>query len=407
MPKPASLLKGFEKAIVTAKPTAKRQVIFDEATTGLALIVTPKGKKSFSIVARNPAGKQVWKRIGDPALMTVAKARDEAAQAVARVKQGQAAVLLTKAVPDSFQQVAELFMRRWVDMGGKKQDGVPLRSKSQIERQLRMNVYPQWAALPFTSIRRGIVTALLDDISTNNGPVLADRVLATLNKMFNWYRQYDEEYVNPIIPEMRRSGTIADHARTRMLSDDDIRTVWAACDSAGTFGAFCKIALLTAQRRAKVASMKWTDLEDGVWTIPAEAREKVNAGSLQLPEMALEIIKSQPQIKGNPFVFAGRGDKAFNSFSKCKKRLDKTAPIEPWVLHDLRRTAKSLMARAGVRPDISERVLGHAIGGVEGVYDRYDYAAEKAEALEALAGLVARILAGEQGNVIQMADAAR
>ena len=85
MPKPTSMLKGFERSIATIKPTSKRQVIFDKETTGLALVVSPKGKKSFSIVARGPDGKQVWKQIGDAGLMTLAAARQEAAEAVARL----------------------------------------------------------------------------------------------------------------------------------------------------------------------------------------------------------------------------------------------------------------------------------------------------------------------------------
>ena len=78
-----------------------------------------------------------------------------------------------------------------------------------------------------------------------------------------------------------------------------------------------------------------------------------------------------------------------------KKRNKKRAEVEPlpnWTLHDLRRTAKTLMARAGVRPDISERVLGHVIAGVEGTYDRHSYADEKRDALEKLATMIERIL---------------
>ena len=126
--------------------------------------------------------------------------------------------------------------------------------------------------------------------------------------------------------------------------------------------------------------------------IPAEAREKVNAGELKLPKLALDVIEAQPRQKENPFVFAGRGKKAFNSFSDGKEDLQAAAPLAPWVIHDLRRTARSLMARAGVRSDIAERALGHVIPGVEGVYDRHAYFEEKAAALEALAALVARIL---------------
>jgi integrase len=90
---------------------------------------------------------------------------------------------------------------------------------------------------------------------------------------------------------------------------------------------------------------------------------------------------------------AGVGNGPFNSFSQRKEELDAKLPAMPqWQLHDLRRTARSLMSRAGVRPDISERVLGHAIPGVEGVYDRYSYADEKADALNQLAALVEQIV---------------
>jgi integrase len=406
MPTPTSLLKGFDRAVATARPTSKRQVIFDGATTGLALIITPKGKRSFGIVARGPDGKQVWKRIGDPDGMTVATARVEAAQAVARVKAGEAAMLPPvppQAPPETFRDVATRFVARWVDKGGKKGDGVPLRSKREIERHFRTYVYPRWGEKPFLSIRRGTVTELLDELVDNNGPVQADRVLATIAKLFNWYRQYDEDYVSPIIPEMKRSGSHVSRARTRILDDDEIRTLWAACDKAGTFGNFVRVAMLTGQRRAKVATMRWQDLEGDVWTIVAEAREKINAGALKLPKLALDVVRAQPEIEGNPYVFAGAGKKAFNSFSDGKENLQLLADIAPWVVHDLRRTARSLMARAGVRSDIAERTLGHVIAGVEGVYDRHSYIDEKGQALAALASLVERILAGEgQGNVVQM-----
>ncbi|MGB9353790.1 MAG: integrase, partial [Pseudolabrys sp.] len=63
-----------------------------------------------------------------------------------------------------------------------------------------------------------------------------------------------------------------------------------------------------------------------------------------------------------------------------------------------------LMSRAGVRPDVAERVLGHAIRGVEGTYDRHSYREEKARALNALAGLIETILNPPAGNVIKIAN---
>jgi integrase len=150
--------------------------------------------------------------------------------------------------------------------------------------------------------------------------------------------------------------------------------------------------------------MRWQDIAlDGTWTIPAEAREKGTAGELVLPEMALAIIRAQPHLGENPHALAGRGDGHINGFSKAKRQFDTKLPdVEAWVIHDLRRTARSLLSRAGVRPDIAERVMGHAIAGVEGVYDRHSYRDEKAEALQRLAVLIDGIVHPRE-NVVPMA----
>ena len=133
--------------------------------------------------------------------------------------------------------------------------------------------------------------------------------------------------------------------------------------------------------------------------------EKTNAGSLQLPKAVIDIIEDQPRIAGNPFVFAaGKGNGPLNSFSQRKDEIDAKLPsnMPAWTIHDLRRTARSLLSRADVRPDISERVLGHAIAGVEGVYDRHDYDEEKGRALAALASLVDRILDPSKAKVARL-----
>ena len=150
--------------------------------------------------------------------------------------------------------------------------------------------------------------------------------------------------------------------------------------------------------------MKWGDVADGIWTISTDKREKGTAGIIKLPELALEIIEAQPRIAGNPYVFAYWGTTAFNAWAQRKQELDDMLPdMPPWVIHDLRRTARSLLSRANVRPDIAERVLGHAIPGIGGVYDRYQYNEQKAEALKQLAYLVETIINPPGGdNVVAM-----
>ena len=141
---------------------------------------------------------------------------------------------------------------------------------------------------------------------------------------------------------------------------------------------------------------------DGIWTIPTAPREKGTVGSVALPPMALHIITSQPQLGDNPYVFAGRGAGYFDSMSKPKRRLDaQLKNVQPWTIHDLRRTARSLMSRAGVSSEHAERVMGHVVGGVEGVYDRHRYDQEKATALVKLAALVDGII-NQRDNVLTM-----
>ncbi len=175
-----------------------------------------------------------------------------------------------------------------------------------------------------------------------------------------------------------------------------------------TFGGIVQMLLLTAQRREKVLSVRWQDVSiDGEWTIPTEAREKGTAGVVMLSDAARAIIVKQPRMGSNPFVFAGRGDGHFNGHSKAKRLFDAKLPDMPqWQLHDLRRTARSLMSRAGVRPDIAERVMGHAIAGVEGVYDRHSYDDEKAAALAKLAALIDGIV-NPRENVTPMRKRAK
>jgi len=230
--------------------------------------------------------------------------------------------------------------------------------------------------------------------------VQADRVLAVISKMCNWYDARSDDYVSPIVRGMRRSDSKS-RKRVRTLDAEEIRILWQVAEGQGVYGAFVQFALLTAQRRAKVGTLRWSDVDaGGIWRIPAEDREKANAQKLQLPALALSVLERLCPIALGDFVFSENGVGPINGFSKYKGWLDRELenlagqPIPPWVVHDLRRTAKSLMAKCKVPRDISERVLGHAIPGVEGGYDHYDYFEEKADALNRLNEIVAAIIAG-------------
>lgn len=394
MPSPEPLLKGFAKTIASTKPHPKKRLtISDPDTRGLFVRITPGGARTLTVIARSPEGRQVWAAIGEVDEVKLEDAREMAREGVRRIKAGlnpfpeptPVKVQLT------FKQVSSAFVKIYVNKEDQKGER-PLRSAREIERIFKKYLSPRWDDRPIESIDRDDVTALLDDLTLNNGPVMADAVLAQLSSLFSWHASRTNSYVSPIVRGMKRTKSRA-RARSRILTDEELRSVWSAANELGTFGAFVQISLLTGQRREKVASMRWADIAvDGTWTIPVEAGEKGNAGTLKLPVLARNIIKARPQIVDNPYVFAGRGKKAIAGFSACKREIDAKSGVTDWRIHDLRRTAKTLMRRAKVDRDTSERVLGHVIEGVEGVYDRHDYIAEKGAALVKLSNLVSRIL---------------
>jgi integrase len=372
-----------DATVAHLKPKPTRYTVPDPALPGHYVRVQPSGAKAFVVIARDPRGKQIWHTIGSPNVFSLDDARDAARVSIKAIKTGA-----DHTPPESFEAVAAEWLKRHVAAKG-------LRSRKEIERHVG-RVNRAWVGRDFASIRRSDVAKLLDQIEDKHGVRQADYALAVIRGMANWYAKRHENYASPIVRGMQRRSP-KEMARARILDDDEIRSVWKVASENGTHGAVLRMLLLTAQRLEKVASMRWEDVtEDGVWKIPAEAREKGNAGELVLPPAALEIIKAQPHFASNPYVYASRGSGYFTSWSKSKVAFTAKLPADmpPWVLHDLRRTARSLMSRAGVRPDIAERVMGHAIAGVEGVYDRHSYRGDKAHALKALAGLIETILAG-------------
>lgn len=372
-----------DKQIARLKVRPKRYTMPDPELLGGFIRVQPSGSKSYVAVTRDPFGKQVWTTVGSTDHLPIEKAREQARAIIANVKGGRPAVEAPPPAPDSFAVVAGNWIKRHVTAKG-------LRSQAEIERCLGKYVLPHWGDRPFAEIRRSDVARLLDHIEDEHGARQADAVLTIIRSIATWHAARDDNYVVPIVKGMKRC---TNGSRTRILDDDELRLIWKAAEEGGQFGSLVQLALLTAQRKDKLLSMRWSDISaEGVWSIPAEDREKGNAGNLVLPELALAILRRQPRILGTDLVFPPTRGKQMSS-SHGKLVLEAKLPkMKQWSVHDLRRSARSLMARAGVSPEHAERVLGHVIGGVDGIYDRHSYRDEKRIALEKLAALITEII---------------
>jgi integrase len=383
--------KMTDKGVANLKPRAAQYAVSDPELRGHWIRIQPSGTKAFWTVTRNPDGKQVWTRIGPTDAMGIEAAREQARTILHRVRAGLPA-LEPKA--ETFGAVLDNWFKRHIEGTGR-------RSRDKVADLIARHITPEFRARDLATLRRSDITALLDEIEDGHSALQADGVLTIVRACLNWHASRTD-YIPPLVRGMRRTST-KERARTRILDDAELTAVWKAAETNGVFGALVRMLLLTGQRLDKVVTMRWTDIspmtwpanEPPTWVIPWEPREKENAGALQLPAAALAILDKLPRYADNPFVFAGQNGKHISRSGKYKALFDAKLPADmaPWRLHDLRRTARSLLSRAGVRPDIGERVLGHAVGNsVQQTYDRFEYADEKAEALSKLAVLIGSIV---------------
>ena len=197
---------------------------------------------------------------------------------------------------------------------------------------------------------------------------------------------------------MKRTST-KERARSRILTDDELRAVWKVAGELEVFGGFVRLLLTTAARRAEAAKMTWDEIENADWVLPA-ARSKNGVPLVRpLSQAARAAVDAQHKILGCPFVFTAKGKRPLNDYVRPKRKIDAASGVTGWTLHDLRRTARSLMSRAGVNADVAEMCLGHTLAGVRGTYDRHSYHAEKKHAFEALAAQIGRIASPPEDNV--------
>jgi integrase len=248
-------------------------------------------------------------------------------------------------------------------------------------------VRPEIGTRSIYDLRRADIARLLDSIEDSTGRVMADRTLAYLRGCFNWQQGRDDNFVSPIIRGMTRTTT-KELERDRILTDDEIRAVWKASQR-DTFGALIGFLLLTAARRDEARMMTWQEIKGSDWVLPP-ARNKTKVELVRpLSKAVRDLLDTLP--RKSDYVFAGRNG-AINSRSRNKTQLDIASGVTDWRIHDLRRTARSLMSRAGVSSDIAELCLGHVLPGIRATYDRHSYIDEKREAFEKLAALVAQIV---------------
>jgi len=399
-------------AVRNLRTGPKRQEISD-GKNGLFVVLHPGGRKSFAVRYRfNGRSRKLTLDRG----ITLAAARKAAADAIHAVEQGRDPGVAKRqskqaqriAAANTFRVVAEQYLER----EAKKKEGERLRSLEWRRALLERLVYPTLGDQPISAIKRKAIIELLDAIEDGKlanarGPIkggatMAHSTLAIVRKIMRWYAVRDEDYVVPIVPGMARIKP-DERARSRILNDHELRRIWRTAEErSDPFAAMIRFMLLTACRRSEAAALTWDEIvEDGIgpcWLLPAK-RNKVKVDLIRpLSAAAQAILDAQAQIGDCAYVFT-YGRRPLAAFSQCKDEFDEASGVTGWTLHDLRRTARTLMSRTGVISEHAEQCLGHLLSGVRKTYNRDDFKLQKKAAFEALAMQIVGIVNPPQDNV--------
>jgi integrase len=363
------------------------------------LIRTDKGgtrREMFNVQSRvKGSTKQRKQNIGDAALISISDARTQAEKWLAQITLGHDPAAEKEAARAAasvmkFSAGAELFL-------AKKAEKLRPNSLRMAKMFLTSEHYfPKFHGKPLDQITRGDICRRLDELKSES----ASRAYAVLNGYFKWCLMRGYCSQNPMIGiESYKQGP----ARDRVLDDAELRPVWNACQD-DDFGKIVKLLILTGCRCNEIGGLKWSevDLNAGTITIPGTRTKNRRAHTLQLPPLALDIIRSTPQRVGDDYVFGQRGN-GFGSWNYAKSMLKDGCA--QWRLQDLRRSCATGMADIGIMPHVIEAVLNHASGhkgGVAGIYNRSKYADEMKSALLRWADHIANIVDGTTSNVIRL-----
>lgn len=372
--------------------SGRDEFLWDTKLSGFGVKVSAGGKRSYVYQFRLGGRKGTARRItlgehGNPLNATEARKRAESfallvSQGIDPVAAAAEAKRLT--VDLAFPAYADKFIESCEGDGWRK----------LVSGTLKKHVVPHLKKKSLPQIRKSDITDVLDRLPAKQA-ALKRNTFAVLRRLFSWAvgrgdlerSPFDGMEAPPPVP-----------ARDRVLTDDEIATIWIASEKAGSlFGPIVRLLMATGQRREEVTQMDWSEVKrsEALWQLPRERAKNNVAHVVPLNRLAIEVLDRMARGEkwprsGAVFMTSGKGP--FTAHARGKNRLDEQAavlagkPLAKWRLHDLRRTMATNFQRLGVRFEVTESALNH-VGvsrvGVAAVYQRHDWLEEKVEAFAA------------------------
>jgi len=372
---------------------------------GFGIRIAPSGKKTWVALYRfNGISKRL--SYGDFPEVTVADARIEHSEAMKKLKKGidpgEDKKLIKKINLEALtvNELVDEYLERWAK--------VRKTSWKEDQRILKGEVAKKWGAIKAKQLKRRDVIKFLDEIVVR-APVMANRTLAVLRRMFNFAIERDILEISPCFQIKMPSP---EKPRERTLSDKEINIIWHDLDKTGLALPSIlalKLELITAQRKGEVVLMEWEELSPSwdTWKISGAKTKNKKPHLVPLSKSAREILSiAREKINHEKWVFyspnkdAHISDKSLNKaicelfykkeqMAKASKNQNNKSylifnGVEKFTPHDLRRTASTSMTALGIPRFIVGKILNHTDkdNRTTGVYDLYEYFKEKKEALD-------------------------
>jgi integrase len=368
-----------------AKSTSAQTDYFDETVSGLALRVSAKGVKAWTLHFTGPTGKRARITLGRYPSTSLANARALALDAKSAVADGRD----PRGTGD--EMTVNDLAARYVEIHASG-----LRSGDEIKRRVYRNIVPVIGNVKLAELHRRDATRVVDAVTKRNAPGEAMRCFDDLRGMLRWAISRGDLDHNPIEGMRKPQGS---KPRERVLSDDEIRTLWNNLPKAlanRDYQRVIKLCLVTGQRVGEVAGMMRgeLDLKHKLWRLPGARTKNGHAHTVPLSPLAIELIGNADSEQ----VFPNSTCDPSHAVSRIIYRAQHRFGIPHWTVHDLRRSALTGMAKLGVAPIILGHIANHRTttkaGMTLGVYVHHAYEKEKREALELWADRLQGIIAG-------------
>jgi len=399
-------MKFTDASIKALKQKSERYEVWETNGKGFGLRVSPTGRKSWLFMYRfDTVSRRMT--LGTYPGLTLSGAHTAHAKAKEKLGKGIDPGVLH--AQDRAEHRGAPTVQKLVF------EYIAKRSKSkkawmEEKRILEKDVVPKWRSRKAKDIKRRDVIVLLDTIVERGSPIMANRTLGVIQRMFNFGIGRDIVEANPC-SVIERPGE--ESQRDRVLSTKEIKKFWFGlekCEMAEGTKLALQFLLISLQRKGEVAQSEWKefDLESGWWTMPKGKTKNGLPHRVYLPPTALSLLKEIKGLSGkSAYLFPsprGRGIKPITSrsLSQALLRNQENIEIEPFVPHDLRRTASSHMTGSGIPRSVVQKILNHVETGVTAVYDRYSYDKEKKSAMTKWDRRLEAILSGKTGKIIEL-----